>query len=94
MERKKYTPELVDDRLNEYYKTGIESLFDDGLQWQEKVLQDIIELGNQSEYAKDKGFLEFIRKKSFLKKFLYPIIKIICLILWQICEVIAIKFRH
>lgn len=68
MERKKYTPELVNDRLNEYYKTGIESLFDDGLQWQEKVLQDIIELGNQSEYAKDKGFFGIHSKEEFFEK--------------------------
>lgn len=68
MERKKYTPELVNDRLNGYYKTGIESLFDDGLQWQEKVLQDIIELGNQSEYAKDKDFFDIHSKEEFFEK--------------------------
>ena len=68
MEIKKYVPEQVEDCLLQYYQQGWQLLFDNGVTMQQRVLQDILMLGNQSQYAKDHGFAGISTKEEFCAK--------------------------
>lgn len=47
---------------------GFDQLFANGHAMQDEVLQDIIELGQNSDYAKDKGFADIKTKEEFWAK--------------------------
>ncbi len=67
MERQ-FVPEYVQQNMMEYYKNGVPSLFEHGVEMQRCVLEDIIALGCNSQYAKDKGFDGITSREEFMKK--------------------------
>ncbi|MEE0434668.1 MAG: GH3 auxin-responsive promoter family protein [Peptococcaceae bacterium] len=68
MEPKKFIPEIIMDNLEFLKNDGFQQLFDHGIEIQEQVLKDIIDLGSRSDYAKDNGFWGISSKASFLKQ--------------------------
>ncbi len=68
MKKSNYVPEQVANQLAEYYQNGFDQLFANGHAMQDEVLQDIIELGRNSDYAKDKGFADIKTKEEFWAK--------------------------
>jgi hypothetical protein len=62
---KKYVPEKIAEKLSDYYQNGWQILFDEGMQMQDAVLQDIIALGSNSAYAKERGFSGIQTKEEF-----------------------------
>lgn len=65
MATKKYVPEMICDRIEEYRAHGIQAIFDRGAEIQEQVLTEILELGNHSQYAKDHGFYGMTSKEAY-----------------------------
>ena len=68
MDRAQYIPEIIQDNLDIFCEKGVDSLFYDGPEIQEKVLEDLMKLGCQSQYAKDHGFYGISTKQDFLDK--------------------------
>lgn len=67
MERK-MVPDEIQEKLGFFFQNGWEHLFNNGLEYQNRVLQDIILLGNQSKYAADHGFAGITTKEEFEAK--------------------------
>lgn len=65
MGEKKYIPEMIAENMGRYYEHGLQEIFDAGLEIQDKVLADIIELSQESQYAKDHGFASITSKEEF-----------------------------
>ena len=67
MERQ-FVPEFIQQNMMQYVQKGVPSLFEHGIEIQHCVLDDIIALGRQSQYAIDKGFAGITTREEFMKK--------------------------
>lgn len=66
--KRQFVPEYVQQNMMEYYQNGVPSLFEHGVEMQRCVLEDIIALGCNSQYAKDRGFDGITSREEFMKK--------------------------
>ena len=67
MERQ-FVPEFIQQNMMQYVQKGVSSLFEHGIEMQHCVLDDIIALGRESQYARDKGFAGITTREEFMKK--------------------------
>lgn len=65
---RKFVPEYIQQNMLQYLQNGVPSLFEHGVDMQHRVLEDIIALGRESQYAKDKGFAGITTREEFMKK--------------------------
>ena len=62
---RKTVPEQISEKMGEYYVSGIQSIFDNGAELQQQVLEDMIALCKDTTYAKDHGFGGIQTKEEF-----------------------------
>lgn len=68
MSEKKYIPELVGNDMGRYFAEGFDALYADGAKTQDEILNEIISLTANSDYAHDKGFAGISTKEEFRAK--------------------------
>ena len=61
----KTAPEEIAEKLGDFYQNGWNTLFNSGADWQQRVLEDIIYLAQDSLYAKEHGFAQIKTKAEF-----------------------------
>lgn len=65
---RQFVPEYIQQNMMQYFQNGVPSLFEHGVEMQHRVLEDIIALGRESQYARDKGFAGIKTRAEFMKK--------------------------